>query len=117
MSNQGIDLKTLKKKNKIFYIKNLDEQIKCIYDTLEKCQIAHLDLNDNGKNICINEKGILSLIDFDIMHFKKLDNIKTLTPLMIQRINRFTYCNNYDLFYQKIHRIIKKCRNIIIINE
>ena len=117
LSNQGIDLKTLKSTNYRISITNLDHQIKCIYNILENCGLSHLDLNNNGKNICISRDGTLSLIDFDIMHFRKIDNIHTLTPLMIQRIRTFDYCNSYDEFRDKIYRIISGCKNIIITQE
>lgn len=54
------------KKIKPIIIKNVDEQIECIIYNLKKCKIQHLDMVYNGKNICINNKGIISLIDFDI---------------------------------------------------
>ena len=114
LSNQGIDLKTLKNTNYRIIINNLDEQIKCIYQILENCGLSHLDLNNNGKNICISRNGIISLIDFDIMHFKKIDNRHTLTPLMIQRIWKFNYCCNYDTFRDKIYRIVALCKNVIV---
>lgn len=44
----------------------MEEQIECIIYNLKKCKIKHLDMHSNGKNICINKKGIISLIDFDI---------------------------------------------------
>jgi len=51
------------------------------------------------------------------MHFRKIDNIHTLTPLMIQRIQKFNYCNSYDEFRDKIYRIISRCKNILITQE
>ena len=56
------------KTNKIkpITIKNMEEQIECIIYNLKKCKIKHLDMCPSGKNLCINEKGILSIIDFDI---------------------------------------------------
>lgn len=54
------------KKIKPIIIKNMKEQIDCIIHNLKKCKIKHLDMVLNGKNICINNKGIISLIDFDI---------------------------------------------------
>jgi hypothetical protein len=54
------------KKIKPIIIKNMKEQIECIIHNLKNCKIKHLDLIWNGKNICINNKGIISLIDFDI---------------------------------------------------
>jgi len=80
----------------------MSRQIDCILNLLSKANITHLDLNDNGKNICINEDGHLSIIDFDIMHFKSVDTKKTITPEMNKRIARF---KNVD-FKKKIYNII-----------
>jgi hypothetical protein len=116
LSNQGIDIKQLKHTTHIIEISNLEQQTRCIYDTLNNCQLSHLDLNNNGKNVCVSRNGIISLIDFDIMHFMKIDNINTLTPLMIQRIKLFDYCTSYEKFHDKIYKIISLCRNIIILS-
>ena len=62
-----------KKKIKPIIIKNMEEQIDCIIYNLKKCKIKHLDMHLSGKNICLNKKGILSLIDFDIA---SIDNKK-----------------------------------------
>ena len=43
----------------------MEEQLKCIIYNLKKCKIKHLDMHPNGKNLCINERGIISVIDFD----------------------------------------------------
>ena len=115
LSNQGIDLQKIKKKRIKIKIYNIDKQIKSIYNILDKCKIAHLDINDNGKNICINQNGIISLIDFDIIHFIKLDTLDNLTTLMLDRIRKYNYCYTYQDFYKKIFNIIKRCPNIIII--
>jgi hypothetical protein len=44
---------------------NLKSQLDCIMFNLQKNKIKHLDMH-KGKNLCINKKGVLSLIDFDI---------------------------------------------------
>lgn len=117
LSNQGLDLKTLKKTKYKILLPNFNEQIKIIYNILIKCGIYHLDLNNNGKNICISRNGIISLIDFDIIHFVHIDNIKTLTPQMIKRIYVFDYCQSYEKFYEKMFKIINSCKNIILTNK
>ena len=69
------------KKIKPITIKNMEEQIDCIIYNLKKCKIKHLDMHPSGKNICINNKGIISLIDFDIAAIDnnyKSENIKDL---------------------------------------
>lgn len=116
MTHQGVDLKNVKRKkymmiesmgdlkilNSLLDPESMSRQIDCILNLLSKANITHLDLNDNGKNICINEDGHLSIIDFDIMHFKSLDTKKTITPEMNKRIARF---KNVD-FKKKIYNII-----------
>lgn len=69
LSNCGTDLheyKLLVKTNKIkpITIKNMEEQIDCIIYNLKKCKIQHFD--PKTRNICINNQGIISLIDFDV---------------------------------------------------
>lgn len=108
MTNEGIDLKTLKQYNFKIKVKNVSEQIDCILKTLEVCNITHLDLNNNGKNICVNLNGKISLIDFDIMHMKNYD--KFLNKTMLNRVIRF---QNTD-FKLKILKIIFNCPNIIL---
>ena len=41
---------------------NLNDTIQCIFNNLIKSNIQHLDIHP--KNICINERGEISLIDF-----------------------------------------------------
>lgn len=70
-----------KKKIKPIIPKNINQQIDCIIYNLIKSNIKHLDVDNSGKNICITEKGIISLIDFDIATIKddfKSDIIKKL---------------------------------------
>ena len=43
---------------------NIEKQVDCILHNLQKSKIKHFDLAP--KNICINEVGTISLIDFDI---------------------------------------------------
>lgn len=48
----------------------LEDQVNCIIRSLELNNIKHLDMNKSaqlsGSNLCLNSKGVLSLIDFDI---------------------------------------------------
>ena len=106
MTHQGMDIQKMRQKQQKVIIDNesIHNQIDCIMNILNKAQIVHLDLNDNGKNICINDDGHISIIDFDIMYLKYFDNMTTLTPLMLKRINRF---KNTD-FKKKIYNIIQK---------
>ena len=45
----------------------MEEQIECIIYNLKKCKIKHFDMHPSGKNICLNKRGIISIIDFDMV--------------------------------------------------
>jgi len=119
MTHQGIDLRHLKKKkysmiesssklkilNGLLDDNSIKQQVDCILNLLQKANIVHLDLNDNGKNICINEDGHLSIIDFDIMYMKSIDSYKTLTPLMHKRISRFKRVNFKDKLLNIVNNV------------
>jgi hypothetical protein len=112
MTHQGEDVQKLRKKRVQILIEDdsIYKQIDCILNILDKVNITHLDLNDNGKNICINESGHISIIDFDIMYMKYFDNQNTLTPLMYKRINKFSKTD----FKEKIYNIIKTTGRVTI---
>ena len=92
---------------KPYKLKNYNKQIDCILSNLNKCKIQHLDVVTVpwGKNLCINKKGILSLIDFD---FATINNVyaKGLTKRLKYRVKRYNR-NNYNLKFKK------ECINII----
>ena len=95
-SNCGYSLDKYKflvktKKIKPIIIKNMNKQIECIIHNLKKCKIKHLDMRDDGKNICINNKGIISLIDFDIASID--NNYKS------QQIKNRANKNNHHIDY------------------
>ena len=71
LSNCGVSLNYYRNfvKNKeidSITIKNVEQQINCILNNLEKNNIKHLDMCLDGKNLCVSKKGVLSLIDFNI---------------------------------------------------
>ena len=84
LTNCGVSLNNYKnyvKNNEIdpIVIKNKEEQVKCILHNLEKNKVKHLDMVINGKNLCVSETGVLSLIDFNIASINneyKTDQIK-----------------------------------------
>ena len=69
LSNCGKTIKYIKspctgKRIREYYHKNLNTQVDCILYNLKKNKIKHFDMY-NGRNLCINKKGVVSLIDFD----------------------------------------------------
>lgn len=84
LTNCGVSLNNYKnyvKNNEIdpIVIKNKEEQVKCILHNLKKNKVKHLDMVTNGKNLCVSETGVLSLIDFNIASINneyKTDQIK-----------------------------------------
>lgn len=85
LSNCGVSLNNYRNfvKNKEIdpiRINNVEEQINCILNNLEKNNIKHLDMCLDGKNLCVSKTGVLSLIDFNIASIDDkytTDKIKT----------------------------------------
>ena len=63
LSHVGISLKDLQEP---IFVTNVDIQIDSICKVLEAAKVKHIDMQPNGKNLVINEAGIISLIDFDM---------------------------------------------------
>ena len=63
LTHQGTSLDNLTAPIKVH---RSDEQIDCIVENLKKNNIKHLDIPNAGGNLCINSKGVLSVIDFEI---------------------------------------------------
>ena len=103
MTHQGFDIQYLFKRNiklnHVLSIESATKQIDCILNTMNYCNIMHLDLNNNGKDdiVVVTESD-------DIMYLINIDNKHTLTPLMYKRIHRFYKTD----FKQKIMNIILK---------
>ena len=89
-------------------IENMEEQIDCILHNLQISNIKHLDMK--SKNLCINDDGIISVIDFDIA---VIDN----NPLSnkIKKFFKKYSCEDYEKHLkQKIINIIKKNKYITV---
>lgn len=67
LSNCGVSLHDLSLLDIKPIVLNIDEQIENIVGALIKSNIFHLDFNPNGQNICIDDRGLLSLIDFNVV--------------------------------------------------
>tara|TARA_R100000005_G_scaffold95581_2_gene77700 strand:+ start:570 stop:1058 length:489 start_codon:yes stop_codon:yes gene_type:complete len=62
ITNQGLSLNLIKDKIEIY---EPIKQFECIHENLKRCKIKYLD--PKWTNICINESGDISLIDFEIV--------------------------------------------------
>lgn len=111
MTYTGDDIRKIKKSKKYIKIHDAKLQILCILNSLMYTKIEHLDINENGKNICIDNNGKIYLIDFDIAFMGKYQNEKKLNNLMKKRLFRFRKYNTY----KRIYNILKKCPNIILL--
>jgi len=120
LSNCGFSLDKLPKLL-IPRASNIEQQIDCIIFNLQKCKIKHLDMVRNGQNVCVNENGIISIIDFDIA---AIDNDYKTKKIKL-RANEESYgkyygitLNNEDDYYAKLKKILthliqKKTTNIM----
>ena len=94
LSNCGKSIYELNNNNEKINIKKMKEQINCIIYNLKQCKIKHLDIDtpdSPGKNICVNDKGVISLIDFDIASIN--NNYKS---EIIKNRNDKWYGRDYD---------------------
>jgi len=66
LTDQGMSIDKMILKRKKINIRDVDEQIDCILDNLNRNGIRHLDLHDSGKNVCIANDNTISVIDFDV---------------------------------------------------
>lgn len=100
LTNCGVSLNNYKnyvKNNEIdpIVIKNKEEQVNCILHNLKKNNIKHLDMCLDGKNLCVSNKGVLSLIDFNIACIEdKYTTDKIKSRLLHYGIDRDSY-NKY----------------------
>ena len=93
---------------------------------LFKSNIKHLDVDKSGKNICITEKGIISLIDFDIVAIKAMPivavaddvKIKGAKPIWVDEgwypniyEDRFLDMRGWDNVEQRMYSAFKECLN------
>jgi hypothetical protein len=85
-------------------IKNMEEQVECIIYNLKKCKIKHLDMCASGKNMCINNKGIISLIDFD---YASIDNNYKSVKIE-KKANAYDKDGNYIKLKSELISIISK---------
>jgi hypothetical protein len=66
MTDCGLTLTDLTKRDERITVVEWEQQIENIVNLLDSAGVAHLDIHPNGQNLCVNERGKLSLIDFDI---------------------------------------------------
>lgn len=104
LSNCGKSIDKYKKYNQKINIINPDKQINCIIHNLKKCKIKHLDMPNNGKNLCVDKNGTLSLIDFDWAAI----NDKYVSNIFRRKEKR--YSKNKD-YYTSFFYLIKNAIN------
>lgn len=111
LSNCGVSLDNYKnfvinKEIDPISIINVEQQIKCILDNLEKNNIKHLDMCLDGRNLCVSKTGILSLIDFNIA---SINNEHTTSEIK-KRLEYYGTANDSYNKYMK-NRIMTTIKN------
>ncbi|WP_144821943.1 hypothetical protein [Marinobacter piscensis] len=107
MSYCGWSLDQLPIPRKPIKVNNHIQQIENIVNMLIKAKIMHLDLRSDGKNLCIEPSGKLSLIDFDIV---VINNECPLSWQIARRkaiVKRFPE-GYYNWAFNKINRALLK---------
>lgn len=64
LTNNGCSFDKIK--HKIKFNINVDKQLDCIILNLKNNKIYHEDMVPDGRNLCVDKNGIISLIDFNI---------------------------------------------------
>ena len=100
ITDSGTDLKYL---NKPITIENFEQQLNCILKNFERSKINQNDIVP--KNICINDKGILSIIDFDLATIDNFSNndLIYLKKNIIKHVNK----NNYLILKSNLNLMLK----------
>ncbi|NWO07456.1 MAG: hypothetical protein HLX50_17730 [Alteromonadaceae bacterium] len=107
MSHCGWSLDQLPRQGAPIKIKDHKLQVENIVNMLIKAKVLHLDLRSDGKNLCVDSKGNLSLIDFDIVV------VNDERPLSWQIARRQSIMRRFPEGYyvwafNKIHRALSK---------
>ena len=103
LSNNGISLNKLRSK---IVVPKYKLQLKNIIHNLKGNNIKHFDMCFTGKNIVVNKKGTISLIDFNL---SQINNFPSTLFINI-RSKKFKYKKLYD----KMEDILKKNKYIIL---
>lgn len=110
MTYMGTDLMVL---DHNMHVSDIIQQINCIVYNLRKSNIVHLDIL--RKNICIDDDGKLSLIDFEHILIDKKNLIDGKRPHDIYKYLKTQFklynfdATNPDLYYEKIRDVIFQC--------
>jgi tRNA A-37 threonylcarbamoyl transferase component Bud32 len=114
MTHLGESINKLSKNQKKYIKKkkvNFKEQISCILNNLKKSETYHNDMHKSGKNLIVNKKGDLSLIDFNIANTKNFYPVKSNGIKLFKRTldsNGKIRSNKYNDFYDilKINKLV-----------
>lgn len=66
LTDQGQTLKALAAARRPLRVRDPEAQIDAIVTALAGARVVHLDMHADGRNLCLDATGRLSLIDFDI---------------------------------------------------
>lgn len=69
LTDQGMTLQALAAAGRTVTIPDAQAQIATILAAMEAARVVHLDMHRDGRNLCVDARGRLSLIDFDIAAF------------------------------------------------
>ena len=103
LSNNGKSINKLRNKVIVY---NYKLQLKNIIYNLKKNNIKYLDMTPCGKNLVVNKKGIISLIDFNLVQINNFPS----TLILNKKGKNFTY----EKLYKSMENILKKNRYIIL---
>ena len=107
MTYMGKDLRYLDHE---IHIPNITKQIDCIVYNLRKSNIVHFDIQ--SKNICVDNNGKLSLIDFEHILIDGKNLIDGKYPHGINRQIKARY-SEYDYDTEDLERYYEKVRTLI----
>ncbi|TVP71903.1 MAG: hypothetical protein EA339_07750 [Rhodobacteraceae bacterium] len=104
LTDQGPSLKERQKTGKKVAVRDADQQIATIIAALKEAKITYLDMHPDGKNLCVQDDGHLSLIDFDITAIDGLPQ----SGLLAEKLKTFDENGGYDALAQQMREIIAR---------
>ncbi|WP_071799055.1 hypothetical protein [Natronohydrobacter thiooxidans] len=107
LTDQGQTLLALRTAGRQIRVPDAEMQIATILAALEAARVVHLDLHRDGRNLCLDAGGRLSLIDFDIA---ALDGVP-FSGEIAARLAEFHAAGGYAGFGTRMRAIIAALRD------